>query len=101
MAQRILALEYTSEEVRAAVAQRAWSTFALVGTFSETRADGESNLAPALTRLLGKAGKPDITISAFPAHLTARRVLELPFRDRRRLDQAVPFALEEHLPFSV
>jgi hypothetical protein len=101
MAQRILALEYTGDEVHAAVAERAWSTFALVGTFSEARTDGESDLAPALTRLLGKAGKPDITISAFPAHLTAKRVLELPFRDRRRLDQAVPFALEEHLPFSV
>jgi hypothetical protein len=101
MAQRILALEYTEGELHAAVAERAWGTFVLLGTFVESRTDPESDLAPALARLLVKTGRPDITISAFPDRLTAKRILQLPFRDRRRLDQAVPFALEEHLPFSV
>ena len=101
MAQRILALECNEAELRAALAERAWRTFVLLGTFVELRTEAESDLAPALARLLAKTGKPDITISAFPDRLTAKRILQLPFHDRRRLDQAVPFALEEHLPFSV
>jgi len=40
-------------------------------------------------------------ISALPGELVAKRLLNLPFGDRRKLEQAVPFALEEHLPFSI
>ena len=65
------------------------------------RAEDETDLAPALARLLGQTGIPDIVISAMPGELVAKRLLTLPFRDRRKLEQAVPFALEEHLPFSV
>ena len=36
-----------------------------------------------------------------PADRVVKRLLELPFKDARRLHQVVPFALEEHLPFPV
>lgn len=101
MAQRILALEIDGDEVRAAVAERTWNTMALVGVFSDERASEEGDLTAALARLIAKTGRPDLVISALPGELVALRLLEFPFHDRRRLDQAVPFALEEHLPFSV
>jgi hypothetical protein len=101
MAQRILALEFAGDRVRAAVAERSWNSFSLVGFFDKVRADDEADLAGALSRLVVEAGQPDIVISALPADSVVKRILELPFKDARRLYQTVPFALEEHLPFPV
>jgi type II secretory pathway component PulL len=101
MAQRILALELADDRVAGALAERAWSSFALLGTYESERAEDEDDLVPALRRLLTKTGQPDLVISAIPGELVAKRLLNLPFTDRRKLDQAVPFALEEHLPFSI
>ncbi len=58
-------------------------------------------MSGALSRLVAEAGQPDIVISALPPDRVAKRLLELPFKDARRLHQMVPFALEEHLPFPV
>ena len=101
MAQRILALELEDDRVQAALGERAWSSFALVGTYQSERAEDETDLAPAIRRLLSQTGIPDLVISALPGELVAKRLLNLPFSDRRKLEQAVPFALEEHMPFSV
>jgi hypothetical protein len=101
MAQRILALELVGDRVLAAVAERSWNSFTLAGVFDKVRADDEPDLSGALTRLVAETGQPDIVISALPADRVAKRLLELPFKDARRLHQTVPFALEEHLPFPV
>src|SRR5579884_43234 len=101
MAQRILALEIADDRVEAALAERAWSSFALLGTYESQRIADEPDLVPAIKRLLDQTGPPDLVISAIPGELVAKRLLNLPFTDRRKLDQAVPFALEEHLPFSI
>jgi len=101
MAQRILALEMTGDRVRAAVAERSWNSFQLAGVFEKVRANDESDLSGALSRLAVEAGEVDIVISALPSDRVAKRLLELPFTDGRRLHQVVPFALEEHLPFPV
>jgi type II secretion system protein L len=101
MAQRVMTLEIDGDWVRAAVAERSWNSFALAGLFEDQRAAGESDLAAALGRLVAVAGKPDVLVSAMPGEFVAKRMLELPFKDRRRLNQVVPFALEEHLPFPV
>lgn len=101
MAQRILALELAGDRVGAALGERAWSSFALLGTYQSERAEDETDLAPALRRLISQTGIPDLVISALPGELAAKRLLNLPFTDRRKLDQAVPFALEEHLPLSI
>ncbi len=101
MAQRILALEFVGDRVRAAVADRSWNSFTLAGVYDKVRADDEADLSGALARLVAEAGQPDIVISALAADRVAKRLLELPFKDARRLHQVVPFALEEHLPFPV
>src|SRR5208283_1362687 len=101
MAQRILALEFVGDRVRAAVAERSWNSFTLTGVYDKVRADDEADLSGALSRLVAEAGQPDIVISALPPDLVAKRLLDLPFKDSRRLHQVVPFALEEHLPFPV
>src|SRR5271168_2178951 len=101
MAQRILALELMGDRVRAAVAERSWNSFTLAGVYDKVRADDEADLTGALSRLAAEAGEPDIVISALPLDRVVKRLLELPFKDARRLHQVVPFALEEHLPFPV
>jgi type II secretion system protein L len=101
MPQRILALETAGDRVRAATAERSWNSFQLTGVFEEKRAADEPGLSAAISRIIERAGQPDITLSSLPANLAAKRLLELPFKDLRRLRQVVPFALEEHLPFPV
>ncbi|HEY6420237.1 MAG TPA: type II secretion system protein GspL [Candidatus Binataceae bacterium] len=101
MAQRILALEIAGDKVRAAIAERTWNSFDLSTVVEQTRAQDEPDLSAAIARLIERVGKPDIVISALPSNMVAKRLLELPFSDSRRLHQVVPFALEEHLPFPV
>src|SRR5215471_1540520 len=101
MPQRILAIEIAGDRLRAATADRTWNSFQFTGVFETHRAEGEENLAPALRRLTEKTGHADVVISALPTDSVAKRLLELPFRDLRKLHQVVPFALEEHLPFPV
>ncbi len=101
MAQRILALEMAGDKVRAAAAERSWNSFHLAGVYEKERAQDEPDLSGALARLMVEAGDVDIVITALSAERVVKRVLELPFKDSRRLHQVVPFALEEHLPFPV
>lgn len=101
MPQRILSIEVAGDRLRAATADRTWNSFQFIGVFETHRVEGEENLSPALNRLIEKTGRPDVVVSALPTDSVAKRLLELPFRDLRRLHQVVPFALEEHLPFPV
>jgi len=101
MGQRILALEISNDRVRAAMADRTFKSLELVGVYEQERAGDESDLSGAISRIVAAAGKPDVAISALPGEFVAKRLLTLPFTDRRRLQQVVPFALEEHLPFAV
>ena len=101
MGQRVVALELAGEYVRAAVADRSWNSFALIGVFEQVRADDEADLGGALARIISAAGRPDTLISAMPGEFVAKRLLELPFTDKRRLHQVVPYALEEHMPFAI
>jgi hypothetical protein len=101
MPQRILALEMPGHSVRAAVAERTWNSFHIVGAFEEERQPGEPDLEGALKRILLRTGQPDVVTSAITSEFVVKRLLELPFSDLRKLQQVVPFALEEHLPFPV
>src|SRR6516162_512298 len=93
MGQRVLALEISGDHARAALAERTYKSFELFGVYEEKRASDEADLGPALGRIVAATGPPDITISALPGELVAKRLLTLPFTDRRRLRQVVPFAL--------
>ena len=101
MPQRILAVELAGDRVRAAAADRTWNALEFIAAYESERASDETDLSGALRRLVAQTGQPDIVVSALPTDKVAKRLLELPFADARRLNQVVPFALEEHLPFPV
>lgn len=87
--------------VRAAVAERTWNTFHIEGVFEEELQSGEADLEPALKRILERTGVPDVVTTSIGSEFVIKRLLSLPFSDLRKLQQVVPFALEEHLPFPV
>ena len=101
MGQRILALELGRGHVRAAMADRSWNGLELLGAYEQRQLADEPDLRGALARVVTASGRPDLVISAMPGEFVAKRLLTLPFNDRRRLRQVVAFALEEHLPFAV
>jgi hypothetical protein len=101
MGQRILALELSGNKVRAAVAERTYKTLDLTGVYEQARGEGEPDLSDAIGRIVKVAGQPDVVVSSIPGEFVAKRLLALPFTDRRRLEQVVAYALEEHLPFAV
>ncbi|SRR5579875_948342 len=101
MPQRLLAIELKQDVVRAALAERSWHSLELVGTYRVRREAGEADIRGALERLMRQVGRVDVVLSSVPGELVAKRLLELPFAKRRQLEQAVPFALEEHLPFGI
>lgn len=101
MPQRILAIELAGDSVRGALGERNWNSLTMIEALEERRQAEETDLAPALARLLEDSGKPDFVVSAIPGELVVKRMLSLPFKDQRRLTQTVPFALEEHLPLGV
>jgi Tfp pilus assembly protein PilN len=101
MGQRILAVEISGDSVRAAVADRTYKSFELAAMYEQERLADEADLSGALNRIVSATGPCDVVISSLPGEYVAKRVLALPFADRRRLQQVVAFALEEHLPFAV
>jgi hypothetical protein len=101
MGQRILAVDVSGDCARAALADRNYKSFELLAVYEQERSAGEANLSEALSRIVNAAGRCDLVISSLPGEYVAKRLLALPFTDRRRLQQVVAFALEEHLPFAV
>lgn len=98
---RVLAIDMPDDCVRAALAERTWDSLHLEQVFEEPREHNEQDLSGALKRVIQRTGAPDIVVSALPSEFVVKRLLELPFKDLRKLSQVVPFALEEHLPFPV
>jgi general secretion pathway protein L len=87
--------------LRAALVERTLRSQRVLGLYAHPRAPG-GDLAGDVRAL---AVAHDITwdevVSALPGDAVTHRILTLPFSDRKRLDQTVPFELEAHLPFEL
>lgn len=104
MPQQVLALEWDRQELRAAVLETSFRDYKVAALYREPMAAGEG--APSLTQQL-KAFVAQhklqgaTVLSALPGEVTTLRTFVLPFRDRKRLDQTVPFELEAQVPFGL
>jgi len=102
MPQKVLALEWDRHELRAAVLETSFRDYRVVGFFREPIPEGDGTLADGLRALVEKHQLQGATVlSSLPGDLVALRSLTLPFRDRKRLDQTVPFELEAQVPFGL
>lgn len=101
MLKRILGLDLGSYAIKAAEFQQTWNGLTLTRLCEASRREDES-LATTLRTLLDTHQiTPDAVLCAIPATQTTSRHLSFPFRDRKKLTQAVPFELAEHVPFDL
>jgi general secretion pathway protein L len=101
MPNRILALDPHGAQLLAVVVETSFRGYQIVGYFAEPR-NASVPLAEQLRGFLSRHPlNADTVLSALPGDGAAYRILDLPFRDWRRLQQTVPFELESQVPFAV
>jgi general secretion pathway protein L len=99
MPNRTLALDVGGATLRAVLVERTLRSQRILGFYAAPRSD---DLAADLRTLAATHDlRWDEVISALPGDVVTHRVLTLPFHDRKRLDQTVPFELETQLPFEL
>src|SRR5512140_1183285 len=99
MPNRTLALDVGGAAIRAVLVERTLRSQRILGFYGARRGD---DLAADLRALVATHGlRWDEVVSALPGDVVTHRILTLPFHDRKRLDQTVPFELETQLPFEL
>ncbi len=99
MPNRTLALDVGGATLRAVLVERTLRSQHILGFYAAPRTD---DLAADLRALTATHDlRWDEVVSALPGDAVTHRVLTLPFHDRKRLDQTVPFELETQLPFEL
>jgi general secretion pathway protein L len=98
----VLGLDLGAHSLKAVELRQTLRSLDALQLRSLPRADAETPLPDLLRRFVElHRFNIDHVVTALPgARLSARRLV-LPFRERRRLAQAVPFAVEEELPFDL
>lgn len=100
MPNRTLALEVGGATLRAVLVESTLRTQRVLGFYSAPRSNGD--LAADVRALATAHGlRWDEVVASLAGELVTHRILTLPFSDRKRLDQTVPFELETHLPFEL
>jgi Tfp pilus assembly PilM family ATPase len=101
MPQKILALELGEEELRGVLIETSFRDYRVVGFYRETL-EADDAVAAQVRRFVARPELQATTVlSALPGELVTWRTFFVPFRDRRRLDQTVPFELEAEVPFGL
>jgi type II secretory pathway component PulL len=101
MPQRILALELDEQELQGVVVETSFRDYRVVGFYREDLAAGETQ-AEQLRRFVERPElQANTVLSSLPGDVVTWRTFFVPFRDRRRLDQTVPFELEAEVPFGL
>ncbi len=94
MGKRIVAVHLTGRDAGIAVAEASLRSLRIVEL-------ARAPLPPAGSHLTVAERAADLVVASLPATAVLFRMLEFPFGDRRRLDQAVGPSLEEHLPLTL
>jgi type IV pilus assembly protein PilM len=107
MPQKIIGLDIGSYSIKAVQLRRTFRGFELTG-FHEKKIPREGEIAPsdavaqALAELLDEGHlSGDVVITSIPGHQVSARIIKLPFSDRKRLDQVIPFEVEGYTPFNI
>jgi len=102
MPQRILALEIERDELKAALVETTFRDYRVAGFFREAINNAGAPVADQLREFVQRHDLENaIVLSSLPGDLVSLRTFFLPFRDRKKLDQIVPFELESQVPFGL
>jgi general secretion pathway protein L len=100
MPQRILALDINDAELKAAVVETTFRDYKVAGLYRESLA--AVGIDERLRHFVEQHGEGvDTILSSLPGDRVTWRTMYLPFRDRKRLNQTVPFELESSVPFDL
>jgi len=98
----VLGLDLGSHSLKAVELQQTLRGFEAVQLRSLPRASDEASLPEVLQRFVALHRlATDHVVAALPGDRLSSRRLSFPFRERRKLAQAVPFAVEAELPFDL
>ena len=101
MPNRILALDLQGSQLVAVLVETSFRSYRFVAHHAEPR-DESRPLAEQLRDLVQHHDlAADTVLSALPGRSVSHRILDLPFRDRRKLQQTVPFEIETRVPFAL
>lgn len=101
MPQRILALDISRHDLRAALIESSFRDFKVVGLYADPGGTGVPDGEFLKAFLERHALRADTVLVTIPAQLVTQRAFTLPFRDRRRLNQTVPFEIESQVPLAL
>jgi general secretion pathway protein L len=102
MPQRILALDIGDAEVKAALLEASFREYRVAGFYRQPLAAGAGTTEEQVRRFVDTHQlAADTVLSCLSGTHVAWRTLFLPFRDRKRLNQTIPFELESHVPFGM
>jgi general secretion pathway protein L len=98
----VLGLDLGSHSLKAVELQQALRGVEVVQLRTLPRSPGGEDLAEQIRHLvhLHRPGT-DHVVAAIPGDAVSSRRLAFPFRDKRKITQAVPFAVEGELPFEL
>jgi general secretion pathway protein L len=108
MGQLVLGLDIGSYAIKASLFETTFQRFELVNLFESTplyiedanEAERKKAIQAALANLLSSNRlAPDIIVTSLPGTLISSRILHFPFGDRKKIEKALPFELEAHIPF--
>ncbi len=102
MPRKIVSLDITKSDLKATVVEAGFRDFTIEG-FHRAALNGDTgSLSQSIGNFLGEYGADaDTILTALPGESVSWRTLRLPFRDKRRVAQTVPFELESNVPFGL
>jgi general secretion pathway protein L len=102
MPQRVIALDITDADIKATVVETSFRDYRVTGFYRDALSVANGTREEQIRRFLERhslAG--DTILTGLPGDSVTWRTLFLPFRDRKRLLQTIPFELESQVPFGL
>jgi hypothetical protein len=102
MPQRVLALDITDTDIKAALVETSFRDYRVTGFYRDELSVANGTREEQIRRFLERhslAG--DTILTGLPGDSVTWRTFFLPFRDRKRLLQTIPFELENQVPFGL
>lgn len=96
---KIVGIHIDGRRLGVTVVQRQFGRTELLDSFAGSFSTDEELVAALRTRAAGWAGSR--IVSALPGSRFTQRTIAFPFSDRKRIEKALPFELEDLLPFSL
>lgn len=102
MPKQVLALDISDDSVKAALLEIGFRDFRVAGLYQEPLSVANGTKEEQIRRFVERHGlEADTVLSALPGDCVTWRTFFLPFRDRKRLQQTIPFELESQVPFAL